>query len=265
MLARIQTSLRWRFLSPSTPSVLNSDYQLLTLGSKYGRKTFAKDFLRSTTTVLLSGGVGEDISFDLEFQALTGGKIILVDPTPASIRHISGIQRRVGKRRESEYSDTSSQSPKNYSLEEVDFGKISFIPKALWSIPTKIHFFEPKDSTRDGSYSVNSIHNNYKKVTPFVEVETITISEIMTIYSLDMIDLLKLDIEGAALEVLSECFSSGIFPRQILIEIDELHFPSLKSRRRAQKIFKILKKVGYVPINRDNCDFLFLRLNPNEQ
>ena len=41
------------------------------------------------------------------------------------------------------------------------------------------------------------------------------------------IPLIKLDIEGAAIEFLVDCFSKGFRPRQVLVEFDELAVPSL--------------------------------------
>jgi hypothetical protein len=73
------------------------------------------------------------------------------------------------------------------------------------------------------------------------------------------IDILKLDIEGSALEVLVSMFLEDIYPIQILLEIDEIHFPSFRSKFRAFKLFRILKKNGYIIVNQDSCDFTFVR------
>ncbi|CAN1484224.1 Methyltransferase FkbM [Candidatus Nanopelagicaceae bacterium] len=207
---------------------------------------------------MISAGVGEDISFDLEFQALTGALIVLVDPTPAAINHFNQIKGIAGRNKIEEYSQSSRQKPEAYSLFNVDLTKVEYLAKALWSEVTALPFFEPKDMSRDGSFSLNSIHTFYAKETEAIMVETITISEIMRQKGLLLLDVLKLDIEGAALEVLEDCFAKGIFPGQLLLEVDEIHFPSLKSKLRARKLFRLLKKYKYEPIARDNCDFLFL-------
>ena len=54
-------------------------------------------------------------------------------------------------------------------------------------------------------------------------------------------------------------FADEIFPDQLLIEFDELHFPSFKSKRRGEKLFKILIRNGYVLVHRDSCDFTLIK------
>jgi hypothetical protein len=78
-------------------------------------------------------------------------------------------------------------------------------------------------------------------------------------YGFNRIDILKLDIEGSALEVLLSMFLENIYPMQILLEIDEIHFPSFRSKYRAFKLFKILKKNRYEIVDQDSCDFTFVR------
>ena len=80
----------------------------------------------------------------------------------------------------------------------------------------------------------------------------------MSEQGLNEIDILKLDIEGATLGVLTDIFSKNIYPYQLLIDFDEMHFPSFKSKVRSKKLFKLILKNGYDLIHRDNCDFTFI-------
>lgn len=264
ILERMVSSFRWRILSPTTPKLSETNHELITLGSKYGHKTYANIFDTKYFPTMISAGVGEDVSFDLEFQALTGARVVLIDPTPSAITHFRQIQLRIEKKQASTYSQTSRQNPLNYSLEAVDFEQISYLSEALWSEVTTLPFFEPQDSSRDGSFSLNSIHNFYNKEVDSIQVQTTTISEIIAQFKLSTLDILKLDIEGAALEVLRDCFRKGVFPKQILLEVDEIHFPSLRSKLRAKNLYSLLKQSGYSPVFRDNCDFLFLRAEDHE-
>jgi len=81
----------------------------------------------------------------------------------------------------------------------------------------------------------------------------------MSDFKLDHIDILKLDIEGAALEVIQRMFNDRIYPDQILVEVDEMHFPSFKSKFRARQLFRLLKKHEYSLLCIDSCDFLYVR------
>ena len=71
---------------------------------------------------------------------------------------------------------------------------------------------------------------------------------------------MKLDIEGAEIEVLTDCLSKGILPRQILVEFDELNVPSDKGFKRATKMDELLIKNGYKMLKTDGeADFLYYR------
>jgi FkbM family methyltransferase len=161
--------------------------------------------------------------------------------------------------RETNYGNASSQRIDSYPLEGITGSRFTYVPVALWKSRGKIHFFPPKEGSRDPSYSINAISSFYKRETIPTEVETETIKGLIEIYKIPEIHLLKLDIEGAALEVLKQMFKDLILPDQILLEIDEMHFPSLKSNFRTRKLLAQLKINGYLCIKQDNCDFTFIQ------
>lgn len=65
-----------------------------------------------------------------------------------------------------------------------------------------------------------------------LRVNSRTFDSIIKEFDLLNIELLKLDIEGAEVEVLNDMFSKGIFPSPILIKIDEVLYPSRFSQTR---------------------------------
>lgn len=76
----------------------------------------------------------------------------------------------------------------------------------------------------------------------------------------DDIPLIKLDIEGAEIEFLVDCFSKGFRPKQILVEFDELNAPSRRAFERVTYINQILIDNNYQLIKTDGqADFLYLR------
>ena len=259
LFARIITSVRWRLLSPKKPKVVENNLPLISLGSKYGRKTFCEVFPIDKKLQVISAGVGEDITFDIEFLNKYNAVIILVDPTPVAIQHFEMIQKRIGLDSMDQYSPTSRQSVNSYNLTRVTKDNLIMLPQALWKDQDLLHFYLPPDDSRDSSGSINSIHNFYRASEKRITVPTTTVPKIYRDYNFDGIDILKLDIEGSALEVLLFMFLDRIYPAQILLEIDEIHFPSFRSRYRAFKLFKILKESGYVIVNQDSCDFTFIR------
>jgi FkbM family methyltransferase len=259
LFARIITSIRWRLLSPKKPKVVENNLPLISLGSKYGRKTFCEVFPIDKKLQVISAGVGEDITFDIEFLNKYNAVIILVDPTPVAIQHFEMIQKRIGLDSMDQYGPTSRQSVNSYNLTRVTKDNLIMLPQALWKDQDLLHFYLPPDDSRDSSGSINSIHNFYRATEKRITVQTTTVPKIYRDYNFDGIDILKLDIEGSALEVLLFMFLDRIYPAQILLEIDEIHFPSFRSRYRAFKLFKLLKKSGYVIVNQDSCDFTLIR------
>jgi len=256
---RIQTSFRWRFLKPKLPSHCDSVVPTMRLGSKYGGKIVYIPKQATDGLVVISGGVGEDISFDIELLNLTGGsKYYLIDPSPPAIAHMNKITSSFGNPKTQEYSSFSKQDPSVYDLTRINSCSFHFMPLALWNQTGKVKFYPPLNATRDSSGSLNAIQTHYKIRTPPILVDCITIGEIVRIHKLTHIDLLKLDIEGAVLEVLQSMFEERIFPKQIVVEFDEMHFPSVKSKFRSRLLFRLIKNNGYTLINIDSCDFTFL-------
>ncbi len=256
---RILTSIRWRLLQPKPPKVALHRKEILSLGSKYGRKSFIRPNSVTDTLIVLSGGVGEDISFDVEFASLYKCKVILLDPSPPAIVHFQAVLNSLGNRPSTNYSDTSRQSVSSYDLSTISRDQFLFRPLGLWRSTGKIDFYQPPDASRDASGSISAIHSYYKPTANHFEINVTTIQELMADLTLTHIDILKLDIEGAALEVIEKMFSDHIYPDQILVEVDEMHFPSFKSKIRSRSLFQLFKKNGYSLIFVDSCDFLYVR------
>lgn len=259
LTTRILTSLRWRFLQPTPPAIETNVKEIITLGSKYGRKSFIPLTPTREVTTVISGGVGEDISFDVEFASRYKCRIVLADPSQPAIDHFKLVVASWGNEATQEYSNSSRQLVSSYNLVNVSQESLQFFPVGLWKSNTTLDFFLPPDSTRDSSGSISGIHSFYKRTSKSHKIKVVTIKQLMTDSGLSSLNILKLDIEGAGLEVVQQMFKDQIFPDQILIEIDEMHFPSLKSKFRAQKFFRLFKKYGYRLVSIDSCDFLYVR------
>ena len=256
---RILTSLRWRLLQPTPPAIETNFKEVITLGSKYGRKSFIPIKSNREVTTVISGGVGEDISFDVEFASRFECRIVLADPSQPAIDHFKLVVASLGNEATREYSNSSRQLVSSYNLSNVSQESLHFFPVGLWERNTTLDFFLPPDSTRDSSGSISGIHSFYRRTSKSHKIKVVTIKQLMADSGLSSLDILKLDIEGAGLEVVQQMFKDHIFPDQILIEIDEMHFPSLKSKSRAQKFFRLFKKNGYNLVSIDSCDFLYVR------
>ena len=73
--------------------------------------------------------------------------------------------------------------------------------------------------------------------------------------------MIKLDIEGAEIEVIVNMIDKKIFPNQILVEIDELNKIDKISVERFNKINNLLIENKYELINTENQfpNFLYLK------
>jgi hypothetical protein len=99
------------------------------------------------------------------------------------------------------------------------------------------------------SHSILNYQNDYSVDTPYIEVEAITMKQLIDCESLEYIPLIKLDIEGAEIEVIMSFLNEGFLPDQILVEFDEISAPSIKARRRIISCHRMLIDNGYALAN----------------
>lgn len=261
---RIKHSLKVRkgVRHPLQIAFASNKYRLVHLGTEYGGWTFVDEGGLDNTTII-SAGLGEDASFDVAFAGRYGANIIIVDPTPRAVKHFEKICERFGKPDTVPFGETGSQDPEAYNLSNVQPSQLRLVEKALWNKPGTIKFFEPKDKEHV-SHSIHNYQNEYRDDTDAIEVPAATIFDVMNAFdvSCEDVGLVKLDIEGAEIEVLEDMLSKGFLPKQILVEFDELNVPSKRGYDRVSKIDKQLKECGYSLIGSDGkADFLYFKGN----
>ncbi len=174
--------------------------------------------------VCYSGGVGEDISFDLALLKKYSVSIFAYDPTPRSIKY---IKKTITKK----------------------FSTFHFLPYGLWKSNTKQRFYIPKD-IKMVSHSIV----NLQKTNDYFIAECKTLKSIMKQLGHTKIDLLKIDIEGAEYTVLEKMLLDKIFPKILCIEFDQ---PT-----SVFKILSMVKKLfsfQYILVKKDYYNFTFLR------
>ena len=180
---------------------------------------------------IISAGVGDNISFDVEMLNL-GFNVIFIDPTPLAIEYFK----------------------KNFDY-NLYKQKYRFYEKGLWNEKTNLKFFYS-----DKKVISNTI-SNYNKSERFLNIETITIENIMIENDIKSFHIIKLDIEGAELEIVEYIFRKKIKPTYLLIEFD-----FLKQKNLLQAIYhftimiKKLKKLNFKIIYIDNLNFTFKRI-----
>ena len=256
MQASAQTLLGNRPRLPVTPHQL----RLIKLGSEYGGWTFA-DVQNLQGATVISCGLGEDASFDVEFAARYGARVVLADPTPRAIRHFELLKLNAGCGATASYSSSGAQPIGAYDLSKITADSLSLYPKALWNESKLVDFFLPMDANHV-SHSIVNFQNEYRTDTASITVPAVPLDILIRDLQLGTVPLLKLDIEGAEIEVILDMLAKRIFPGQLLVEFDELSAPSKRSRQRIQSAHDALLRHGYRLINFDHpANFLYARQN----
>ena len=199
-------------------------------GKDHGKYFLPKLKSRKYDKWIISAGVGDNISFDIEMLNL-GYKIIFIDPTPLAIEYF-----------------------KNNFDHEFYKKKSIFYKKGLWKTKTSLKFFYS-----DKNVISNTI-SNYNQSNKSIDIETITIGDIMLENKIVSVFLIKLDIEGAELEIVDYIFQKKIKPHYLLIEFDFLKQQNLfRVIISLFNLLKKLKKLNFKIIYIDNLNFTFKR------
>jgi FkbM family methyltransferase len=227
---------------------------LITLGSSYGSWTFQPSSVLDGATII-SCGLGEDASFDVEFASRFGGRVIIVDPTPKAIRHFACLSKRIGLAAESRFPAGGRMPVTAYDLSNVSENALVLEASAIWREGGDVRFFVPGDPTHV-SHSIGDIQGSGTSI----EVRAITPDALLDKYGLNDVPLIKMDIEGAELAVIPYMMEKGICPTQILVEFDEILFPSAEAKSKVEAVDRLLREHGYGCYHTDGVsNYLYLR------
>lgn len=207
-----------------------AEERLERLGSDYGG-WYAPTFDLGSNSVVYSAGLGLDISFDKALIERCGCSIHGFDPTPASI-------------------DFVAEQFKEQSLSPL----FRFKPVGLWDSETNLQFFAPKTRGWVGSYSALNLQGTEERESISVPVKPL--SSLMQENGHTMIDLLKMDIEGAEYRVINEIIEKNIPIRWLCIEFDQ-PVPFWTTNRALQR----LKESGFQLCKVDRWNFVFRNQN----
>lgn len=234
-------------------------YKLIHLGSQYGGWTLVDDE-RLVGCTIISAGLGEDASFDVEFARRFGAQIVIVDPTPRAIEHFDKLISAIKAGMSVVRIEVGNRSSMTYDLSGINASQLTLVPKALWNTNGTLKFYSPKNE-KHVSHSIVNLQHNYRSDTDFIEVEAITISKLVSTKALDLsrVPLIKLDIEGAEIEVVQDFLACGIRPMQLCVEYDELISLSEVNVARVDAIDAELRRHNYHCVFGDGqANFLYV-------
>jgi FkbM family methyltransferase len=181
------------------------------LGTRYGGWVVSKNLLCYTAQPLvMSFGIGDDISFDLEMIRRYGARVFAFDPTPKAIEWI-------GKQR---------------------------VPHAMRVF--KIGLADV-DGEQDFGFPDNPAWDDFstcRRAQKTVRCKVARLSTIMHECAVDSIDVMKMDIEGSEYPVIHGLCRSDMRPKQLLVEFHHgLHGISVEETRKA---VASLREAGYL-------------------
>jgi FkbM family methyltransferase len=224
--------------------------QLRTHGTVYGGWKLPAGL--NENSIVYSAGVGEDMSFDLEVNSLYKSKIILFDPTERAIKHYDEVVRFYQDKSSFEF---TGNIQKDY-LQRIanlkpNFNDFKFIKTGLWNKKDTLKFYKQENPSYVSQTIIPGMYGE-----EYTTVNVDTIKNFMREFGHTHIDVLKLDIEGAEIEVLNHLLDSAIFPKYLCIEFD-LYIKGRDNRGLTEKVIKRLLGFGYTILSNDNMNIVF--------
>jgi FkbM family methyltransferase len=223
------------------------------LGTEYGGWFIPTNNTLNETSIIYSGGVGEDISFDLLISEKYNSNIFLIDPTKKSKKHyIESIQYFhnnipfTGNIQNDYYYKIKNLKP--------NFDKIHYLELGLWSKNDTLKFYKQNNPNYVSQSVINGMFgDNYD----IIQVDSI--KNIMDNNKHKHIDLLKLDIEGAEIETLNEMLNNNIYPTIICVEFD-LKLKNKDSNNVTDKLIdRLINQHNYNILINDNLNVTFVK------
>jgi len=203
-------------------------HPLIELGNRpnYAQWMFCPSGL-DENSIVYSGGVGRDLSFDHALVKKFGCPVNLFDGTP-----------------------TGNET---MTLPENKIPQFKYHPVALAGRCGVLTFSQPQDKV-EGSWA----WFKHSGGAAALEVPCVDLATLMRRNGHDHIDLLKIDIEGAEYEVIDDLLRRRLPVKQVLVEF---HHRILPGVRRGQTTRAILKMVaaGYRLLKKDVDNHTFLK------
>ena len=170
------------------------------------------------TPVIYSMGVLTDVSFDKAAAIYFSAQVYLFDPAPVAIKYMAG------------QTDT----------------RLNFFPFGVWIEDKVMEFMVPKDKGRSPSMFMQHDGGGFSATCK-------SIKTIMLELGHQKIDILKMDIEGAALPILEHFLDQKmVLPSQIVVELENVN-PNLSEfcdfYTRVIHLIEQLKSKGFEVVN----------------
>jgi|LakMenEpi03Aug12_release.lakeMendotaPanAssembly.Ray.scaffolds.fasta_scaffold34337_2 FkbM family methyltransferase len=181
--------------------------------------------------IIYSGGVGKNISFELELIEKYNSLVYIYDPSPTGIKTINELKVK----------------PRNLLFHPIGLNKKNEV----------LFFSFPKNPDEGSFYAISSDKVKKENV---IQFECQSISNLMKVNGHAKIDLLKIDIEGAEYGVIDDILENQLNIKQICLEFH--HFFQGIPRSKTKRYIKKLNANGYTLFHKVGTVYSFIKLNP---
>jgi len=228
-----------------------------TYGTNYGGWWLPDSLKLNSESIIISAGVGEDISFDLAIQSKFGSTIQLLDPTERALKHFEEIQTYY-KSQPKQMTIFTGSIQKDYESHitslSPEFSKIHMNCVGLWHETTTLKFYKQANPNYVSQtlipnlYGSTYTHAAVKRLRNFLEEKEI---------DKNCIDVLKLDIEGAEIQVLESMLEDAIYPKVLCVEFD-YYLKGADSTGATGSLVRKLLEAGYKEAHSVNWNIVFI-------
>jgi len=222
------------------------------LGTIYGGWSIPIDIILNKNSIVYSVGVGEDISFDILLSDKYNCNIYLIDPTIRAKNHYNeAIDFFLNNKLFS--GNIQSDYYKHINGKNPNFDKLFYIDIGVWDKKDTLKFYKQYNKSHVSQTLIDGMYGNEYDI-----VNVDTIKNIMNNLNHTHIDLLKLDIEGAEINVLNKMLDDEIYPDYLCIEFD-LKLKNKDNNNLTEKLIKRLNKFGYNILVDEELNITFKR------
>lgn len=222
------------------------------LGTGYGGWQVPREMELNENSIIYSAGVGEDVSFDVLLSEKYNSHIYLIDPTERAYTHFCQVRDYYTNKK---WKFTGDIQPDYYGMMykvKPNLEKMYYIKKGLWKERDILKFYK---QTNEEYVSQSLIKNMFGE--NYTKVEVLSIKDLMEEKGHARVDLLKIDIEGAEVEVLNKMLDDEIYPKYLCIEFDLL-IKRKDVNNTTKKLLERLMRGGYKMLKNDRFNITFV-------
>jgi len=186
--------------------------------------------LLNSRSIVITAGVGRDVTFEHALSDRFGLNVFLLDPSPTGI--------------------------KTMKLQENRRPEFRFFPSALGRVSGNVRL-APPPNPKEGSWVHSNLTTASDSVDSYIDVPCESLLSICTKLGITEVDLLKMDIEGAEFEVIESLVSTKILIRQIAVEFHNSVIGGV-SRNSTAKAILALYRLGYRLVHKGGSNHTFI-------